>query len=68
MSLEVRYDSEADVLYIAKQGEEEETVEIHPGVTLELNAEKEIIGIELLNASRIFKEVIEPIREKAKAG
>jgi uncharacterized protein YuzE len=68
MSLKVHYDPDSDVLYIAKQGEEEETVEIQPGVNLELNKEREIIGIELLNASKIFKEIIEPLRVKAEVG
>ena len=68
MSLNVHYDSDSDVLYIARQGEEEETVEIQPGVNLELNKEREIIGIELLNASKIFKEIIGPLREKAEVG
>jgi uncharacterized protein YuzE len=68
MNLKVHYDSETDVLYIARPGEEEETVEIQPGVNLELNKDKEIIGIELLNASKVFKEIIEPLREKAAIG
>jgi uncharacterized protein YuzE len=68
MNLKVHYDSESDVLYIARPGEEEETVEIQPGVNLELNKNKEIIGIELLNASTIFKEIIEPLRMKAGVG
>ena len=68
INLNVRYDPDSDVLYIAKQGEEEESVEMQPGVNLELNKEKDIIGIELLNASKIFKDIIEPLREKAEVG
>lgn len=65
MSLKVHYDSELDLLYIAREGDEEETVEIQPGVNLELNKNKEIIGIEILDASRVFSGIIEPLREKA---
>lgn len=65
MSLIAHYDEELDLLYLAKQGMEEECVEIQPGVNLEFNKEKEIIGIEILNASKILKEIIEPLREKA---
>jgi uncharacterized protein YuzE len=53
MSLKVRYDSDTDVLYLAKQGEEEEIIEIQPGVNLELNK---------------VKEIIEPLRKKAEVG
>ncbi|MFH1539534.1 MAG: DUF2283 domain-containing protein [bacterium] len=65
MSLKVHYDPELDLLYLARQGTEEECVEIHPGVNLELNKDREIIGIEILDASKILKGIIEPLREKA---
>jgi uncharacterized protein YuzE len=67
VSLKVHYDTELDLLYIAREGDEEETVEIQPGVNLELNKDKEIIGIEILDASRVFSGIIEPLREKANA-
>ena len=65
MSLKVHYDIDLDLLYLARQGVEEECVEIQPGLNLELNKEKEIIGIEILNASKVLKEIIAPLREKA---
>lgn len=54
MSLKVSYDQEADVLYLAKEGQEEEVVEVYPGVNLEFGPERELLGIEILGASRIL--------------
>ena len=65
MSLKVSYDAEADVLYLAKEGQEEEVVEVYPGVNLEFGPERELLGIEILGASRILKGVVDPLREKA---
>ncbi len=65
MNLKVYYDSEMDVLYLARPGQEEEVVEVYPGLNLEYDASGELIGIEILNAARLMKEVIEPLREKA---
>lgn len=54
----VRYDSKADALYIlTRKGLEEEVVEMAPGVNLELNEQGNIVGIEILNASRLFRNV-----------
>ncbi len=65
MSLKVSYDEEADVLYLAKEGQEEEVVEVYPGVNLEFGPKRELLGIEILGASRILKVVVDPLREKA---
>jgi len=59
------YNSEDDVLYIvAKEGEEEEFVEIAPGVNVELDVRGEVIGIEILNASKFFKPVAKPLYQQ----
>lgn len=63
--LKVFYDQEKDVLYIAKEGIEEEFVEVYPGIHLELDKSGNFIGIEILRASSILKDVVEPIRKKA---
>jgi uncharacterized protein YuzE len=63
----VFYDEKEDVLYLAKEGQEEEVVEITPGVNVELDASGELIGVELFNASRLFKDVIRPMERKIKA-
>jgi len=63
----VIYDDKEDILYIAKEGKEEEVVELSPGVNIELDSSGKLIGIELFNASAILKDVIEPIDKRIKA-
>ena len=63
----VIYDDKEDILYIAKEGKEEEVVELSPGVNVELDSSGELIGIELFNASIILKDVIEPLDKRIKA-
>lgn len=63
--LKVTYDPEADVLYLARAGREEQVVEVAPGINLELDEKGELLGVEVLNASRLLKEVVEPLRQKA---
>lgn len=58
----INYDSDTDVLYIVtKRGMEESTVEIAPGVNVELDDRGEIIGIEILRASKILKPIAKPL-------
>ncbi len=58
----VSYDEKSDVIYIAsKLGEEEQYVEIAPGVNVELDDRGEVIGIEILNASSFLKPVARPL-------
>ena len=48
-----------DVLHLAISDEPEaRSVELIPNVTVELNAEGELIGIEILNASAFVRDVI----------
>ena len=63
--LKVFYDREKDVLSIAKEGIEEGFVEVYPGINLELDKTGNFIGIEIMRASSILKDVVEPIRKKA---
>ena len=65
MELRVTYDPDADVLYLARPGTEEHVVEVAPGVNLEMDEKGELIGVEVLNASRVLKEVVESLRRKA---
>ena len=54
----VRYDAKADAIYIlTRKGTEEEFIEMAPGVNLELNDQGGVIGIEILNASRLFRGI-----------
>ena len=68
MSLKVHYDSEVDVLYLARESEEENVVEVYPGLNLEVNASGELIGVEILQASLLLKNVIGPLMQKASSG
>ncbi|MBI5055914.1 MAG: DUF2283 domain-containing protein [Nitrospirae bacterium] len=60
----VFYDEEEDILYLAKEGEESEVVEISPGVNMELDSNGNLIGVELFKASRMFKDVIKSMEKK----
>ncbi len=64
--LKVSYDQERDILYIAKEGVEEEFVEVYPGINVELDKSRNLIGIEILRASFILKDVVEPMRRKTR--
>jgi uncharacterized protein YuzE len=60
----VFYDDEEDILYLAKEGEEAEVVELSPGVNMELDGNGNLIGIELFQASRMFKDVLKLMEKK----
>ena len=61
----VNYDSQSDVLYLGvKRGEEEEFVEVSPGINVELDQAGQIIGVEVLDASKILKSVIKPLHKQ----
>ncbi len=48
-----QYDKKSDSLYICiREGEEERFEEIVPGINVELDENGEIIGVEILRASR----------------
>ena len=64
-NFKVHYDQSTDVLYLAKPGLEEEVVEIHPGINLELDEHGDLIGVEILNASRVFQPVLRPLTQRA---
>ena len=59
----VNYDKQSDVLYFGiRKGVEEEAVEIAPGVVAELNQKGKVIGIEVLNASKVLKPLLKPVQ------
>ncbi len=60
----VFYDEKEDILYLAKEGEEVEVIEISPGVNMELDNEGNLIGVELFKASHMFKDVIKSMEKK----
>ena len=61
----VNYDPKSDVLYMGvKKGIEEEFVEISPGINVELDQNGQVIGIEILNASKVLKSVVKPLQKQ----
>jgi uncharacterized protein YuzE len=60
----VFYDEEQDVLYLGREGQEEEAVELAPGVNVELNKAGEVIGLEVFNAASRFRHVIKPMEQR----
>ena len=65
--LKIYYDAKEDILYLAKQGEEQEVVELAPGVSIELDSSGNLIGVEVFKASTLLKDVIGSIRDKLNA-
>jgi len=63
----VLYDDNEDILYLAKEGEEEEIVELSPGVNAELDSSGSLIGVEVFNASFVFKDVIRLMGRRLRA-
>lgn len=45
----VFYDEKEDILYLAKEGQEEKIVELSPTVNAELDSSGNLIGIEVLS-------------------
>jgi uncharacterized protein YuzE len=59
----VHYDPQSDVLYfLVRDGEEERFVEVTEGVNVELDQEGQLLGVEILNASRFLRAAIGPER------
>ncbi|MBI2676309.1 MAG: DUF2283 domain-containing protein [Candidatus Aenigmarchaeota archaeon] len=57
MNKRYHYDRKSDSLFIClKEGEEEGFEEIVPGINVELDKHGEVIGIEILHASRFNVE------------
>ena len=65
MSLKVLYDEAQDILYLAREGQEAEAIEIAPGVTVELDAEGGPLGVEIFRASEVLRDVLKPLAAKA---
>lgn len=62
----VHYDARSDVLYLGiKRGREDEFVEVAPGIVAELDDEGKVIGVEVFNASSVFRPVAKSIELRA---
>jgi len=54
----VHYDEVEDILHLGREGQENEVVELAPGVNIELDDSGKLIGIELFQASLLFRNVL----------
>lgn len=62
-----RYDVEADILYILGREGPAVTEEVIPGVSVDIDEEnREVLGIEILNASQLLSPFIDALRERLK--
>lgn len=65
MNEKYHYDKKSDSLFIyLKEGEEENFEEILPGINIEFGRNNEIIGIEILKASRFSNNLNKPVEVK----
>ena len=62
----MNYFEQDDIIYIkVKDGEEANSVEISPNVTAELDDQNELIGVEILNASKYLRDsILESVQAK----
>ncbi len=57
--MEINYFKEEDIMHILiSEGPERGSAEINPNITLELDENREIIGIEILEASKFIRDYI----------
>lgn len=64
----VKYDQASDALYLMmREGEEDEFREVFPGVNIEMDAQGEVLGVEILRASRILGNVLDSLYRKKHA-
>ena len=55
----LRYFEQGDVLHLMiAEGKEMQSIEIYPNVTLELNDDGDVMGIEILDATRFIRDFI----------
>lgn len=55
----MRYFPEQDVIHLTITNEEEaETLELSPNITAELNADGDLIGVEILKASAFMRDFV----------
>jgi uncharacterized protein YuzE len=65
-NVHLNYFAEEDVLHLLiAEGEEAGSVEISPNITAELNADGDLIGVEILHASQFLRDsVLESVQAK----
>lgn len=63
----VRYDEKADILYIHGRSGPAVSEEVIPGVSVDVDEESgEILGIEILRASKVLAPLIEGLKVRTK--
>ena len=61
----IHYDVDSDVLAVyVKRGAEENFVEVAPNIVVELDKKGSVIGIEILNASRVLKPAFKQMQKQ----
>ena len=62
----IRYFEQEDVLHLMiAEGPESRSLELSPNITVELNDQNELIGVEILNATTFLRDaVLESIQAK----
>jgi uncharacterized protein YuzE len=54
-----RYDAKADILYLfSDEGEIARSIEVSPGITVEFGDAGNILGVEILRASKLLTEKV----------
>ena len=62
------YDAKADAIYFfLRPGDEEECIEIAPHVYYEVDADGEILGIEILKASQFLEQIVQQRKARSTA-
>ncbi len=64
--LKVHYDEKEDILWLARPGIEEEFRELGDWINIELDADGEPLGIEIMGASKLLKDVAESLAARAR--
>ena len=66
---EIRYDAKTDVLYLfSEAGEIARSVEVSPGITVEFGDVGNILGVEVLRASKVLTEKVIALLHAKQAG
>ncbi len=62
----MRYFEQEDILHLViAEGLESRSLELSPNITVELNDQNELLGVEILNASKFLRDtVLESVQAK----
>ncbi|MCX6105045.1 MAG: DUF2283 domain-containing protein [Proteobacteria bacterium] len=66
--MEIMKDNALDVAYIRlRNGKVKQTVEVRPGVLMDLDQAGEVVGIEILSVSKLAPKLVATTRKKKRA-